>query len=353
MTHPARSIGLLALIVVCLAGPAGGQSAATLLAAAEEQFRAHRLDSAAALLRRAVDTTSGATPSERLTAWVRLGVIRFVAGDSSAAAAAFRAAFAIDTGLTVGGLDRIDPVLNAMFEQERATQIFSVSFQPPKLVSSPPLEYPPNLWHRRVTGRVVVAVIVDSLGRPDTATVRIEQSPDSGFNAAAIDFVLGSRFQPASVQGRPVRLLLRVPIDFQIDSRLGPGPDAPAPAPDAGDRIFECVRRCRDGATKPRMTTFPQLAAVSLPAADLGPSGVRAYVMVRVVVDPNGAPEPESIQVTSSSVAAYESVVTQAVAAARFLPATFEGRPVRAAVELRFEFRAEGYNSVRYSVSGP
>jgi TonB family protein len=249
--------GLLALAAIGAPGQLPAQSPATLLAQAEAQFRAHHLDSAAILLRRVVDSATGATADERVNAWVRLGVVQYSAGDSTGAADAFRSAFAIDTGLEVSGLARIDSVLGVMFQEQKAEQVLRLAAQ--------------------------------------------------------------------------------------------------APLPDSvAARVFECARRCPDGARKPRLTAQPRINAVFLPAGELGPArGDRAFIVIRVVIDPNGAPETGSYRVLSSTAPAYNALAIEAVHATRFIPGMYEGHPVRAAVELRFEFRAEGLDRLRYTVSGP
>jgi periplasmic protein TonB len=80
-----------------------------------------------------------------------------------------------------------------------------------------PLKYPPQALHARMQGTVVLRVLVDEQGTPQD--VAIEQS--SGYSVldrSARDQVLhGWKFQPAIVDGKPVRAWARVPVSFDLN----------------------------------------------------------------------------------------------------------------------------------------
>src|SRR5882762_9430195 len=86
---------------------------------------------------------------------------------------------------------------------------------------------------------------------------------------------------------------------------------APAPQGTAGgspsDVAHECVRRCRGGEIKPELIDRPR----------------------------------------------FTNQVLDAVRALHFRPAMLGGAPVRAEVEMRFDFRASGTNYVDYTITGP
>jgi TonB family protein len=67
-----------------------------------------------------------------------------------------------------------------------------------------------------VTGRVLVQAIIDTTGRAEPASVKVVQSPNTGFDQPAINYVLGAQFRPARIHGRAVRVLVNLPIDFSI-----------------------------------------------------------------------------------------------------------------------------------------
>ncbi|HKA57648.1 MAG TPA: TonB family protein [Gemmatimonadales bacterium] len=86
----------------------------------------------------------------------------------------------------------------------------------PKLVSAPPLEYPPLLRQGGLQGRVMIQAIVDTLGRPEPTSLKIIARPSTGFEQSARDHVLHTVFRPGRVKGRTVRVRVRVPIDYTI-----------------------------------------------------------------------------------------------------------------------------------------
>jgi len=245
-----RAVPLLPWLLVSAAPLAAQQSyAAGLLTAARAQVQTRHLDSAAILLRHAVDTAARGSRSERVEAWVLLGVVHFFSGDDSATASAFRQALALDRHLEAAGLERMDPDLARMLAAERA-------------------HLP-----------------------PDTA-------------AAA-----------------------------------------------AGDAVHYCVGHCRSGELKPRLHDMPSLT--DLNRIPMGAPQTRALILVQLVVSANGDPEPETIRIVSSNLRAVDAQVLQIVQSAHFTPATAASEPVRAQVQLRFEFHAEGFNAISYRVSGP
>ncbi|HEU5261229.1 MAG TPA: TonB family protein [Gemmatimonadales bacterium] len=88
--------------------------------------------------------------------------------------------------------------------------------EPPTLLSAPPPRYPEALRRAGVVGRVVVQVVVDTLGRAEPSSVAVVESSHSGFDAAAREYVYHALFRPARVHGGAVRVLVRVPIDFVL-----------------------------------------------------------------------------------------------------------------------------------------
>ena len=118
---------------------------------------------------------------------------------------------------------------------------------------------------------------------------------------------------------------------------------------EAASRPHSCVRRCVGGETPPRLRDIPQLQL------EYGPDFIstRAVLRILLVVSANGLPEPETIRMESSTMPQMNNQVMDAVRAAHFEPALDNGVPVRALVELRFEFRAEGTNGITYRIEGP
>jgi len=87
--------------------------------------------------------------------------------------------------------------------------------EPPVLTTSPAPVYPASLAQGPDTATVVVAFVVDTLGKPEPNSFSIEWSPDPNFSREAIRVIRGSRFQPARLQGKAVRVILELPVRFR------------------------------------------------------------------------------------------------------------------------------------------
>jgi protein TonB len=84
------------------------------------------------------------------------------------------------------------------------------------LLGHPVPRYPELLRAAGIEGRVVVEVVLDTLGRAEPQTLRIATSAHLLFDAEASAVVLGSRYRPGRVAGRPVRVRIRVPVSFAL-----------------------------------------------------------------------------------------------------------------------------------------
>jgi len=58
-------------------------------------------------------------------------------------------------------------------------------------------------------------LVVDTLGRPEPATVRAVTSPNDSLSSAAVTAMKSCLFTPARIGGRAVRVLIQIPIDFK------------------------------------------------------------------------------------------------------------------------------------------
>ncbi len=203
--------------------PLPGQSrAAALVDSARRAVAANRLDSAAALLRLALDTSAHATRAERENAFVWQGIVRFLGGDSTAARAAFRQALALDTTLDVKGLDRVSPELAQLFHEEKrsAARLAFVYVsgrvdEAPRRLSGPTVEYPSSPLGRHVQGLVQVSAIIDTAGRAEPASVEVLSAPDSGLIAPVRQWMLASQFSPGRLRGAAVRTMVHLAVGVQ------------------------------------------------------------------------------------------------------------------------------------------
>lgn len=87
---------------------------------------------------------------------------------------------------------------------------------PPQLIGHPPLRYPDLLRQAGVEGRVVLEAVLDTTGRVEPATLRVSSGAHALFEAEARAVALASRYRPARVSGRPVRVRILLPVAFAV-----------------------------------------------------------------------------------------------------------------------------------------
>jgi protein TonB len=111
----------------------------------------------------------------------------------------------VEGGIATG----VEPTANQVYLE-------SVVEEKPEPLSGPPLQYPEMLRQAQVQGRVMVEAIIDTTGRAEPTSIKIIQSPHPGFDNSAKTYMRQALFRPARVHGRPVRVLVRLPIDFKL-----------------------------------------------------------------------------------------------------------------------------------------
>lgn len=95
--------------------------------------------------------------------------------------------------------------------------------EPPAILAGPVPAYPELLRQAGIEGRVVLEVVVDTTGRAEQGSVTVVSTSHPGFVASAQRTLAGTLFRPARMHGRPVRVRVRVPIDFVLRARSGAG----------------------------------------------------------------------------------------------------------------------------------
>lgn len=90
----------------------------------------------------------------------------------------------------------------------------------PALLSPPP-DYPEILRRAGIQGHVLLQAVVDTAGRVEPNSVRILKSSSPGFNLPTKRWALDARFRPARLQGRAVRVLVNLPVDFSTSDSGG------------------------------------------------------------------------------------------------------------------------------------
>jgi TonB family protein len=97
--------------------------------------------------------------------------------------------------------------------------------KPPELVKSfedfkKSVIYPENEKSQRIQGKVIVMAFINEKGHVDKSSVLL--GIDSALNNAAMDAVNNTKFFPATLDGKPVKARLTIPILFKLDDyKLG------------------------------------------------------------------------------------------------------------------------------------
>lgn len=95
---------------------------------------------------------------------------------------------------------------------------------PSRALAGPAPAYPPLLKAAGITGRVLVSYVVDASGHVDPATVRVVQTSNRGFEAAAIAAIERSIFRPARHDGTAIPMRIAQEIVFTLPGRPVPPP---------------------------------------------------------------------------------------------------------------------------------
>lgn len=78
--------------------------------------------------------------------------------------------------------------------------------------------YPPLLRESGMTGRTMVTMIIDAEGKVEPGSVSVQETTHEAFRAAAIKVAEKLRFRPARLSGRPVSVIIAIPIEWKLDS---------------------------------------------------------------------------------------------------------------------------------------
>jgi hypothetical protein len=88
--------------------------------------------------------------------------------------------------------------------------------EPPRLISSPRLMYPPWMRNSGIEGFVVLQFVIDTLGLAEPQTIQVITATHEGFIEPATRIIRRSLYRPGRVRGRPVRVLSQVRINFTL-----------------------------------------------------------------------------------------------------------------------------------------
>jgi TonB family protein len=109
---------------------------------------------------------------------------------------------------------------------------------PVPLNADPAVQYPPDLYDRRVEGDVVLRLFVDSTGRLAPESTRIaESSGNAALDSAAIQGVGRLRYAPARRHGVPVATTFLQTVEFRHPASAQTAPGLPPARPGPADTI--------------------------------------------------------------------------------------------------------------------
>lgn len=118
---------------------------------------------------------------------------------------------------------------------------------PVAINAEPAVQYPPDLYDRRIEGDVVLRLFVDSSGRLSPESTRVsESSGNAALDSAAVHGVSRLRYAPARRHGLPVAAAFLQTVEFRhpgggaaIRPPAAPPPPTPTtdPAPPRRDTV--------------------------------------------------------------------------------------------------------------------
>jgi len=78
--------------------------------------------------------------------------------------------------------------------------------------------YPPRLRDGGVAGHTTVMLIIDKDGNVEPGSVQVQESTHDAFKDAAVRAVERFHFKPATLRGRPVAVLVTLPIAWELQN---------------------------------------------------------------------------------------------------------------------------------------
>jgi periplasmic protein TonB len=82
---------------------------------------------------------------------------------------------------------------------------------------NPVPRYPDSFRAAGIEGSVTLLFVIDTTGRADLSSIRVRHTDSDLFTASAREALERSRFRPAEIGGRKVRMLVEQPFVFALD----------------------------------------------------------------------------------------------------------------------------------------
>src|SRR5271167_625701 len=104
---------------------------------------------------------------------------------------------------------------------------------PPRAIFAPDPKYSEKARHNKIQGTVLLWLEVGADGKP--SNIKVTRAVGHGLDEEAIDAVKQWKFEPATVNGQPVPVMINVEVNFRLDGKRGEQP-ANASSPDPAAR---------------------------------------------------------------------------------------------------------------------
>lgn len=198
--------------------------------------------------------------------------------------------------------------------------------------------YPADASPSEIDGFSLLSLIVDSNGTP--SGIQVQQSHGPAFDAAAIEAVKQTKFQPGTLDDKPVPVRIYARIRFFDDLRPAYPRIINRIAPTGGlnggfaQRPMGTVFGRNNLSDRPPVATYTAPAEYSEQARKAKFNG---NVIVSVLVTEEGLPiDP---QVTRSAGMGLDEKAVECVLQYRFKPAMKDGAPAEARISVEVNFR--------------
>lgn len=183
---------------------------------------ANQLDSADLLLIKAL--ASATERADSVIAYEWLAMLAFTRGSDSATRIAFHHVLQLDTTFQIPNLWQSAPRLAQLLEAERMELRPDILLtaneveERPHRLSGPVLVYPADAARRRMRGRALIGMTIDTLGRVEERSIDFLVTPDSAMNAPLRTMLLASAFSPGRLHRRRVRTMIELAVDLDSGS---------------------------------------------------------------------------------------------------------------------------------------
>jgi len=100
-------------------------------------------------------------------------------------------------------------------------QVFAeaVVDEKPERISCPALEYPRMMQQANIEGQVLLQFVVETDGHVKSQSIEVLNATHKAFEGPARDLISKCLFRPGRVRANPVRVLVQMPIVFNLQGR--------------------------------------------------------------------------------------------------------------------------------------